>query len=257
MTTNPTDQATRSVAPSTWMSDATISGLQAKYAELVKNAQEADAATGDARAELDAARTHLANCERIAASMRKRINEMEILLAIARGNAPLPTPADIQITDDGLGLALGALRIAVIPDGSSAEELTAFAEIMRSLYAAAGALASRADQAAKAAIEERSPRPWTPDVTNPDGSTTKRMKRACNGCGELLGDVTEEEMNAACEGRPLPDVRDECPRCNDTALQPATGNGDDPLTDEPQQLDATPPATETRTDPPTHAGAGA
>lgn len=55
-----------------------------------------------------------------------------------------------------------------------------------------------------------SARPWTPDVTNDEGVTTVLMKRACNGCHRLIGDVTYEEIDAAIEGRPLPDVRAEC-----------------------------------------------
>jgi hypothetical protein len=35
----------------------------------------------------------------------------------------------------------------------------------------------------------------------------------CNGCGERIGDVTMIEINLAIGGRPLPDVRMECPRC--------------------------------------------
>ena len=61
----------------------------------------------------------------------------------------------------------------------------------------------------------------TPDRTNPDGTTTIKLKRACNGCGERLGDITDEEMTAAINGRPLPDVRRECPNCGPTAPPPA------------------------------------
>ncbi|MCM8555672.1 hypothetical protein [Streptomyces sp. STCH 565 A] len=63
-------------------------------------------------------------------------------------------------------------------------------------------------------------RPNTPDRINPDGSKTIKMKRACNGCGTLLGDVTEQEMAAGINGRPLPDVRRECPTCAPTAPDP-------------------------------------
>lgn len=61
----------------------------------------------------------------------------------------------------------------------------------------------------------------TPDRTNPDGSTTIKMKRACNGCGTRLGDVTDAEMARAINGLPLPDVRKECPACAPTAPEPA------------------------------------
>jgi hypothetical protein len=58
-------------------------------------------------------------------------------------------------------------------------------------------------------------RPWTPDT-----STTIKMKRACNGCGTRLGDVTDAEMARAINGLPLPDVRRECPTCGPTAPEP-------------------------------------
>ncbi|MFG3488492.1 hypothetical protein [Streptomyces sp. NPDC047972] len=64
-------------------------------------------------------------------------------------------------------------------------------------------------------------RPSTPDRINPDGSRTMTTKRACNGCGDLLGDVTGFEVNAALWGRPLPDVRRECPNCGPSASEPA------------------------------------
>lgn len=50
----------------------------------------------------------------------------------------------------------------------------------------------------------------TPDRINADGSKTIRIKRACNGCGRDIGDASESELNAVVDGRPLPDVREEC-----------------------------------------------
>lgn len=50
----------------------------------------------------------------------------------------------------------------------------------------------------------------TPDRRNPDGSTTRTVKRACNGCHRLIGDVTEKEIEAGINGEPLPDVTVEC-----------------------------------------------
>lgn len=61
----------------------------------------------------------------------------------------------------------------------------------------------------------------TPDRKNEDGSTTITTKRACNGCGQLIGDITDQEWAAAVAGRPLPDVRSECPTCAPTAPPPA------------------------------------
>lgn len=68
---------------------------------------------------------------------------------------------------------------------------------------------------------ERQARPNTADRINEDGSTTFRMKRACNGCGQFIGDITDAEFTAAVNGRPLPDVRKECPACAPTAPPPA------------------------------------
>ena len=66
-----------------------------------------------------------------------------------------------------------------------------------------------------------SARPNTPDRVNPDGSRSITTKRACNGCGDLIGDITDAEMQAAIGGRALPDVRRECPTCAPTAPEPA------------------------------------
>ncbi|MGW2708651.1 hypothetical protein ACWC4J_06615 [Streptomyces sp. NPDC001356] len=64
-------------------------------------------------------------------------------------------------------------------------------------------------------------RPNTPDQVNADGSRTLVTKRACNGCGALLGDVTDAETTRAILGLPMPDVRRECPACGPTAPEPA------------------------------------
>lgn len=57
----------------------------------------------------------------------------------------------------------------------------------------------------------------TPDKLNPDGSTTIRVQRSCDGCGESVGDVSDAEMDAAMAGLPLPSVVDEC-GCKDPQL---------------------------------------
>lgn len=68
-------------------------------------------------------------------------------------------------------------------------------------------------------------RTFTPDrveITE-DGRKVTHIttKRCCNGCGQYVGDVTDAEMAAAIGGRPLPDVRRECPACSPTAPEPA------------------------------------
>lgn len=62
----------------------------------------------------------------------------------------------------------------------------------------------------------RPPRTSTPPQTLHDGKTRFTMKRCCNGCSTVLGDVDPIETAAAMLGLPLPDVRDECPGCAPT-----------------------------------------
>ena len=55
-----------------------------------------------------------------------------------------------------------------------------------------------------------STRPATPTYVDVEGIKHLTVQRSCNGCGESLGDATSDELDAAMEGRPLPDVRLEC-----------------------------------------------
>jgi hypothetical protein len=64
------------------------------------------------------------------------------------------------------------------------------------------------------------PRPWTPDRANPDGSTRITLKRACNGCSKLLGDLISRDADA--HGN-LTDVRAECPNCRPLVEAEAAG----------------------------------
>lgn len=57
----------------------------------------------------------------------------------------------------------------------------------------------------------RGVRPWTDPEPSPDSNGVRTVvKRACNQCGHLLGDITTEEALAAIDGFPLPDVSAEC-----------------------------------------------
>jgi hypothetical protein len=67
------------------------------------------------------------------------------------------------------------------------------------------------------------PRHRTPEARNPDGSKAITIQRCCNGCGRSLGDVTFTEIQAAIDGRPLPDVRKECPDCRPLMNPPLPG----------------------------------
>lgn len=60
----------------------------------------------------------------------------------------------------------------------------------------------------------------TPDRKNPDGSTTIHLKRACNGCGQLLGDVEDWDIDDDGE---LTDVRGECEHCKPLVALEAAG----------------------------------
>ncbi|GAA3172867.1 hypothetical protein [Nonomuraea roseoviolacea] len=55
-------------------------------------------------------------------------------------------------------------------------------------------------------------RPVTAPLQGEDG-TRVTIQRACNGCGDYIGDATPGELAAAQAGQPLPDVRRECVRC--------------------------------------------
>lgn len=60
----------------------------------------------------------------------------------------------------------------------------------------------------------------TPDRTNQNGSTTIKLKRACNGCGQLLGDVDNRDVDARGN---LTDVRAECGNCRPLVELEAAG----------------------------------
>jgi histidine triad (HIT) family protein len=82
-----------------------------------------------------------------------------------------------------------------------------------------------------------STRAHTPDerTADEDGRTWTRVtvQRCCNGCGQKLGDATDAEIQAGVEGQPLPDVRGECPACQDIEPCPfceLLADGSRPLT---------------------------
>ena len=93
------------------------------------------------------------------------------------------------------------------------------AEDQRSAYTPAGSFEARHELTEYGArVEARFvPRTNTPDVVTVDADGFKRttftVKRACNGCGQYLGDVTDAEINRAVAGLPLLDVRAECAHC--------------------------------------------
>jgi hypothetical protein len=71
------------------------------------------------------------------------------------------------------------------------------------------------------------PRTNTPDrkTVNDEGRTitTVTVKRACNGCGQYLGDATEAEIWRVVDGLPAEDVRAECAHCRPLVELEAAG----------------------------------
>jgi hypothetical protein len=61
------------------------------------------------------------------------------------------------------------------------------------------------------------------------GKTIVTNKRSCNGCGQVLGDATEAELEAAVNGRPLPDARKDCLHCSASVSIADVAIGDDVL----------------------------
>jgi hypothetical protein len=59
-------------------------------------------------------------------------------------------------------------------------------------------------------------RPWTPNTRLANGGVRMSVKRTCDGCHNLLGDTTDEELVDATygrEGRPLLSATAECGHC--------------------------------------------
>ena len=52
-------------------------------------------------------------------------------------------------------------------------------------------------------------RPWSDEEGRTRG-TTIRVQRTCNHCNRSLGDASQEELEAAVNGRLLPDTAEEC-----------------------------------------------
>lgn len=74
-------------------------------------------------------------------------------------------------------------------------------------------------------------RSWTDDVALDGGGRSFTVKRACNGCHRLIGDVSQEEIAGAIAGLPAPDVRIDCPYCTpEPGARPGAVEGSGPDT---------------------------
>lgn len=87
-----------------------------------------------------------------------------------------------------------------------------------------------ANQTAEEVTIMTSLRPNTP-VNRAGGETITMLKRACNGCGNALGDATPNEAQLINTGREdaLPDVRGECLHCAHLVSIADVGLGDEVL----------------------------
>ncbi|TDC61843.1 hypothetical protein E1200_27885 [Actinomadura sp. GC306] len=129
----------------TWLSQGIIDDLGAVAASHEAAAERAGHALETHRKAAFAARDDLHRHRGLAAEAR-------FLLTIAHGAAPVPQPGQIRELDDerdGLGLAIGDLRMA-LPNDAPAEQFGRLAESMRALYAAAHVVALHADGRARA-----------------------------------------------------------------------------------------------------------
>lgn len=138
----------------TWLSQGIINDLCATAAAHEAAAEKAGEALETHRKAAFAARDELHRHRGLAA-------EAKFLLTIAHGSAPVPVPGQIREVDDeheGLGLAIGSLRMALPPDASP-EQLGRLAESMRALYAAAHVVALHADSRARALSPGSPPAP--------------------------------------------------------------------------------------------------
>lgn len=147
----------------TWLSRGIIDDLGAAAAAHEAAAEKAGEAFETHRKAAFAAREDLHRHRGLAA-------EAKFLLTIAHGAAPVPSPGQIREVDDerdGLGLAIGNLRIALPPDASP-DQFGRMAESMRALYAAAHVVALHADERSRAG-SPGSPAP--PPVPEPEGPT--------------------------------------------------------------------------------------
>jgi hypothetical protein len=99
-------------------------------------------------------------------------------------------------------------HMGVVMYGEAADVVEKFAARAKARVVAAVQAADTWDEI-KDIVHRSLPRPWTADVVNADGSRTIKVKRACDGCGHDVGDVTPLEMQYAMTTLDMPSVVDE------------------------------------------------
>ncbi|NKZ03817.1 hypothetical protein [Actinomadura latina] len=144
-----------------WLSQGTINDLSASVAEH-------EVAIERAHEELENHRKAAFEIMEVLHRHQGLAAEAKFLLTIAHGAAPVPSPGEIREVageDDGLGLAIGSIRMALPPDASAAQ-FGHLAESMRALYAAAHVVALHADERARTGAP---PPPLMPEPDVPAG----------------------------------------------------------------------------------------
>ncbi|WP_396454929.1 hypothetical protein [Actinomadura sp.] len=142
-----------------WLSQGTINDLSASVAEH-------EVAIERAHEELENHRKAAFEIMEVLHRHQGLAAEAKFLLTIAHGAAPIPSPGEIrEVADDGLGLAIGSIRMALPPDASAAQ-FGQLAESMRALYAAAHVVALHADERARTGAP---PPPFAPEQEAPVG----------------------------------------------------------------------------------------
>ncbi|CNF10800.1 Uncharacterised protein [Mycobacterium tuberculosis] len=144
-----------------WLSQGTIDGLASSVAEH-------EAAVERAHEELENHRKAAFQVMDVLHRHQGLAAEAKFLLTIAHGAAPIPSPGEIREVageEEGLGLAIGSIRMA-LPADASAAQFGHLAESMRALYAAAHVVALHADERARTGAP---PPPLMPDRDVPVG----------------------------------------------------------------------------------------
>lgn len=148
-------------SPLTWLSQGTINGLAASVAEH-------EVAIERAHEELENHRKAAFQVMEVLHRHQGLAAEAKFLLTIAHGAAPIPSPGEIREVageEEGLGLAIGSIRMA-LPADASAAQFGHLAESMRALYAAAHVVALHADERARTGAP---PPPLMPEPDVPVG----------------------------------------------------------------------------------------
>lgn len=141
--------------------------------------------------------------------VRRPVTSHKAVVALARRQPLLWTPVRRYRT--------GAAARAVVSQIENGRE-------RHKAYGPAGSFEARAvdvDDETEVSVRPLSPdRPWTPDEKTETGGVRLHLKRCCNGCGQVLGDVVDRDMDAAGE---LTDVRGECQHCAPVVEAEAAG----------------------------------